>query len=303
MASLSIPIRQTTRTTLLDSSPTGILIASDGREPSDAALIAARKLAPHGTLGVLSVVPSSPPGARMPDARMRDSRMGATSEEVGDQTELAALIEAQLHLLFGESPDVRVETSSGYPPAVIASYAALHETRLLITGIGRARVIERLRGDESTLTLVRLTKTPVLAVAAGSCVPPRRIVVAMDFTPASLRAARLALELAAPHADVIVAHVCPKTEPLSPDGSIRRVVDDLEIGFNGRITPHILHGDPATEVLTLANAWPADLIAIGLHDHDRDERVGIGAVATRVIRCASCAVVVAPRDARGATGR
>jgi len=250
-----------------------------------AALIAARKLAPHATFGVLSVVPPSSPSER--SRRELEDTIGHEAR--------AALIEAQLQHLFGESPDVWVETCSGDPPAVIASYAERHGARLLITGIGRVRVIDRLRGDESTLSLVRLTRTPVLAVAAGSMMPPRRILVAMDFTPASVRAAHLALELAAPDAEVLVAYVWPQAAPVWPDASMRRVVDALQTGFCGRITPRVVRGDPAAELLTLANSWQADVIAIGLHDHARAEHVGIGAVATRVVRCASCSVIVTPR--------
>ncbi|HEY4132004.1 MAG TPA: universal stress protein [Gemmatimonadaceae bacterium] len=286
MTSLPNPISETAHAVAPDAHRNGILVASDGREPSIAALIAARKLAAHVTFGVLSVVPSS----------VSRERARRSAEETIDRDERAAVIEAQLQMLFGESPDVWVQTCSGDPAAEITSYADRHGTRLLITGIGRARVIERLLGDESTLSLVRLSKTPILAVAPGCEVPPQRVVVAMDFTPTSVRAAHLGLALASPQAEVIVAHVWPQGSPASPEGAARRMVDALQTGFCGRVTSHVMHGDPAAELLALANSWRADAIAIGLHGHARAEHVGIGTVAMRVVHCASCSVIVTPRD-------
>lgn len=278
MTSVLISAPLGTRARLAESWPNGILVASDGREPSDAALVAARKLSPRSTFGVLSVAPD--------DATNRD--------------EHDALIDAQLQRLFGESPDVWVETQRGDPPAVIASYAGSHNARLLVTGIGRPRVIERLLGDESTLHLVRLSKTPVFAVGPSCAVPPRRIVAAMDFTSTSIRAAQLAIELAAPDAEIVVAHIWSPTMPAWSETSMRRIVDALQTGFCGRVTSRVIKGHPAIELLALASAWSADAIAIGLHGHAPAERVGIGAVATHVVRCASCSVITVPRDGGGA---
>ena len=262
-----------------------IVVASDGRAPSDAALIAARKLAPHSTFGILSVLPSTSSRER---ALFPDDVLTVDGQ--------AALIDRQLHRLFGEAPDVWIETQCGEPPAVITAFAETHRTPLLITGIGRPRVLERLLGDESTLRLMRLAKTPVFAVASESAVPARRVLIAMDFAPSSIRAARLGLAIAAPQADVLVAHVCATAAPIPPDERLHRLRDTLQTGFCGRITARVLRGDPATELVALANAWRADVIAIGLGRHAHIERAGIGAIATRVVRCASCSVIAVPDD-------
>ena len=59
------------------------------------------------------------------------------------------------------------------------------------------------------LRLARVSETPVLAIAPNYREPPRRILVAMDFGEASIEAARLALELAAKNATIVLAHVVP----------------------------------------------------------------------------------------------
>ena len=50
----------------------------------------------------------------------------------------------------------------------------------------------------------------MLAVASGLTHAPARIVVAVDFSETSFRAARLALEVASPNATVYLAHVGPR---------------------------------------------------------------------------------------------
>jgi nucleotide-binding universal stress UspA family protein len=267
--------------------PHGILVATDGRTPSDAALLAARKLAPVGTFGVLTVLPTDISAERPLDVV---ADRGALAEHV-------AGIREQVARLFGERADVRIETRTGYPPAVLAAFAQTHGTGLLIVGIGRPRVIDRLLGDESTLRLARLSKTPILAIAEQRHVPARRIVVGIDFTPTSARAARLAIGLAAPDAEVVLAHVETPDARMRADAGLRRLIETVQTGFCGHVHGRLLHGDPATELLALAGDWNADAIAIGLHGHGPVERVGIGNVAARVVRCASCSVIVAPKGA------
>jgi nucleotide-binding universal stress UspA family protein len=267
--------------------PRAIVVATDGRAASDAALLAAHRIAPLGAFGVVTVLSTSG-SSDCPTGYVLDR--AATADA-------AARIRAQFERLFGSAEDVYVETRSGYPPAVLAAYAETHDIDLLIVGIGRPKVIDRLLGDESTLRLARMSKTPIFAVASGSAVPPRRVVVGIDFTATSIQAAHLAVELAAPDAELVLAHVETPDARSRPDASLRRVVEVVQTGFCGRVSGRLLHGDAATELLALSLDWDADAIAIGLHGHGPEDRAAIGNVATRVVRCASCSVIVAPRNA------
>jgi nucleotide-binding universal stress UspA family protein len=276
--------------------PPGILAATDGRPQSDVALRAARSLLAGGPLGVITVLASH--------AATRPSDIDQ-SAELHDAVTRQALVEEQLHRVLGDTVETWIEVRSGYPPRVLAASAAAHGA-LLVVGLGRSGVRERLRGDESTLRFVRETRTPVLAVSARGEIPPKRIVLALDFSETSLAAARLALELAAPHTEVTLAHVAPRTSTIpwgstavpyqgDPDAAVDRVLQRLAPPFNVRITPAVVHGDVATELLDLATRQRADLIAIGAHGHGPPLRTTIGAVTTRVVRCATCSVLVAPR--------
>lgn len=65
------------------------------------------------------------------------------------------------------------------------------------------------------------------------------------------------------------------------------------------IPPVALEGDAATELLAFANASNADAIAIGTHG-DAAAPYGVsgtlGTVATRVVRCSTSSLIIAPRD-------
>jgi nucleotide-binding universal stress UspA family protein len=155
-------------------------------------------------------------------------------------------------------------------------------------------VRDRLLGAEHTLRLARMTKTPMYAVAPDRGSPPGRIVVAMDFSATSLRAARLALTVAAPDAEILLAHVTTPAGRAAPVGAMRRLVDGLQTGFCGRVTAVDLVGDAGTEILGLAIAQNADAIALGTQGTAPKRNGVAGPVATRVIRCSSCSLLIAP---------
>lgn len=281
---------------VLGELPPGILAATDGREQSDVALRAAQSLLAGGPLGLITVLATHPP-TKPSDIDQSPALHDAVTRQ--------ALVEEQAHRVLGDTVESWIEVRSGYPPRVLAASAAAHGA-LLVVGLGRSGVRERLRGDESTLRLVREARTPVLAVSPRSEMPPKRIVLALDFSETSLAAARFALELAAPDTEVTLAHVAPRTSVISwgstalgyhgdPDAAIDRVLQRLAPPFNVRITPVVVHGDVATELLDIAARQRADLIAIGAHGHGPPLRTTIGAVTTRIVRCATCSVLVVPR--------
>lgn len=267
------------------------MVAVDGREPSDAAIAAARSLAGSSTLRVVSVLASGTSKDR-PDA--------ASSSAPIPEAVLAA-VGKQLQRVLGTHHNAWIELRSGYPPAVLASFAELQAVPLLVAGIGRASVLDRLAGDESILRLARMIRTPLFAVAPGCAVPPGRIVIATDFSATSVRAGRLARALAAPDAELLLVHVTTPAGRVTPDSALRRQADALQTGFCGRVKAIELEGDAATELLALANSRRADAIAIGTHGEAPlmlSGRPPLGAVATRVVRCASCSLIILPEGER-----
>jgi nucleotide-binding universal stress UspA family protein len=286
MSTLVGPQSLSARPPVPEDWPRDIVVAADGRTPSEAAIAAACRLAYGATFGVISVISVG---------------LSTDREQIQTSAPLSVdarreLIERQLHRVLGEAPDAWIEIRSGYPPAALASFAQLHGVSILVVGIGRPAVLDRLRGDESTLRLARMTQTPLFAVANGRAVPPRRVVVAMDFSRASMRAAKWAMTVAAPDGDISLVNVRTPAERATPYGSLRRLAVHLQDRYAGRVSPVDLQGDPATELLAYAGEQRADVISIGSRGIRGISPGSLGPVATRVVRCARCSLILAPGE-------
>jgi nucleotide-binding universal stress UspA family protein len=279
MSTLFIPSPSATNAVLREDWPSGIIVGSDGREPSNAALAAAAALAGPAAFGVLGVLTAD------------TDRPGSAALQ-----QLRTALDAQIARMLGDSCDAWIDIRTGYPPAVLAAYAATHDVSLLVVGIGRPMVVDRLNGDESALRLARMTQTPLFAVAARHHVPPKRVVVGTDFSATSTRAARLALAVAGPDAEVSLVYVRTQADRPASIGALRRTADMLQTGFCGRVSPVELHGDAATELLAYATHVNADAIAVGKHGVQRFGRGTLGPIATRVVRCARCSILLAPSE-------
>jgi len=169
--------------------------------------------------------------------------------------------------------------------------------------------MDRLFGDETALRLVRVSSVPVLAVATGLAHAPARIVVAVDFSETSLRAARLALDIAGPHATMYLAHVAPRDSMLhewsawgatykdDAGDALQKMREQLQVPSGMTVQRVLLQGDPATELLAFAASVNADLIATGSHGHGFVARMLVGSVTTRILRCSTCSVLCVPHAA------
>ncbi|HEY9228386.1 MAG TPA: universal stress protein, partial [Gemmatimonadaceae bacterium] len=229
--------------------------------------------------------------------------------EVQRAAEQEARVREQMQRTWGDQSPDDVEVIAGDAGSRIAELA--HETNasLIVAGLGRHRVMDRLFGDETALRLIRLAGVPVLAVAPGLRSAPRRIVVAVDFSETSLRAARMALDLAAPEATVYLAHVAPRDATSYDWGgtgtsyredagyALQKLRDQLNVPDGMSAQRILLHGDPATEILAFAASVRADLIASGSHGHGFVARLLIGSVTTRILRCSTCSVLSVPHRA------
>jgi nucleotide-binding universal stress UspA family protein len=202
-----------------------------------------------------------------------------------------------------------IELYDGDPAAVVTSVAHHASATMIVCGLGRHRVMDRVFGDETALRLIRMSDVPVLAVASGLTYAPRRIVVAVDFSETSLRAARLALEVAASSAMIYLAHVAPRDSTLyewNAAGSsykqdagtaLQRTREQLRVPDGMTVQRVLLQGDPAVELLAFAASVNADLIATGSHGHGFVARMLIGSVTTRIVRCSTCSVLTVPHAA------
>lgn len=280
-----------------------VLIATDGLEQSDSAILAGLVFADQpDALRVLSVLPPMP--VVSPEVPLPVS----PESEAARRRDLESRVEAQVDRTLGDM-DVDLELRDGDPANVLAKAAREYNARLIVAGLGKHRILDRLFGDETALRLLRVAPVPVLAVSAGFTGAPTRIVVGMDFSETSIRAARMALELAGESATIYLTHVGPRDSAATAwngwgpsymteaGAALTRVQDHLRIPRGMSLQGVVRHGDPATELLAFANSVGADLIATGSHGHGFVARMLVGSVATKIIRYSTCSVLAVPAPA------
>jgi nucleotide-binding universal stress UspA family protein len=211
---------------------------------------------------------------------------------------------------------VQVEVLNGPSARTVVDAAREHAARIIVVGTGRHEPLGRFIFGERALEIVALADRPVLVVPReADAVSPATAVVAVDFSPASLRAAHAVLPMLAPGARLIVVHVKAGATPNENAGwwndayerrcadlfaqFLRQLPKQSEITFESKF----LRGDVASSVLDYAAAQGAELIACGRLGHSLMARVFVGSVSAALIRHATCPVLVAPELPGDRTGR
>ena len=282
-----------------ESSP--LIVATDGREQSDGAVRAGALLARNGHAWRVITVASS---FSIPSPEL-DLQVAAEAVSALRDTQLRS-VEEQVKKILGERATVAMEVRDGRPADVIARTAAEANASLIVAGLGRHKVIDRLLGDETALQLVRAANTPVLAVASDFT-PPRTTVVGLDFSENSVHAAQLALRFVGRGATVFILNVAPQDSILSAVtggraayeehslAALAHLAEQLEVPPGVHVQPVIRQGDPGMRILEYATETRASMIAIGTRGEGIVSRMLVGSVATKVIRGSSVAVLTLPQ--------
>lgn len=285
-----------------------ILVGSDGSRASAAALRAASVLAAYqGTpVQVIGVVEGVPTVGT--DLTLAQSAAEITSAMKG---ELRDNIAAQLSAASVSNRSWPLEILEGSPPVTIARRAHELQARAIVLGLGEHHLTDRLLGTETALRVLRLADVPVVAVPEHFAEVTQRAVIGVDFSEASLRAARLALALFPSLVAIDLVHVAPALGPtvvatpwdtaygVELDDAWRRFVEDLSLPAQVLVQPFTLKGYPAEALLRHAAEVSADLIVVASHGRGFVSRMIVGSVATDVIRGAHTMVLAVPIVATG----
>ena len=179
-----------------------------------------------------------------------------------------------------------VHVAVGAPAHQILRYAEHQGAALIVMGLRHHGIVDRVLHDETVLTVARLARGVVLAVAPTLHGLPRRAVVGIDFGPASIQAARSAL-------DVLARPAPSRPVALRLVYVDRSGVDGAHEDTGGEALIKRL-GVAAAGLLACAEESQADLIAVGSLRHERIERWILGSVTTEIIRDGRCSVLVIP---------
>lgn len=210
--------------------------------------------------------------------------------------------------------DVSYARGLGVPTRLITSNDAMpgamlksidHENPdLVVVGTHDRRGLERFLSGSIARRLLRDSARPVLVVR-----PPRtaeheplrlgKIIVGIDFLPASLRALEDAVWLAkASGARVCLYHVIRPDSRVEHDPLRRpsRMLDVLaaDTRANGvECESHIAVGEPAATLVETSEDRSDVVIAVGTHNRSRASRILFGGFAEAVLDLAHCPVLIA----------
>lgn len=283
-----------------------LLVATDGSESADGAFIAARLLAqrsgaPVEVLTVLGpqtlVVPAPFPVAQTLDS---DSlRMDALGEGA----------RRQLHTLVGDNTGWKVEMRYGDPATMIYRSARALQAELILTGLSKHGVLDRIFGEETNPHIAQVTETPTLAVAAGTTRLPRKALIAIDpgapplpYTSA-IRALLSEVETVylvnvQPRSSVVLGLAPAPWDSTYEDGlteAVERVRVSLDLPAGSVRDLTVVLGNPAKEIMRVAEETHAELLIVA------QRRRGVlrgrmrGGLATQLLRGSTCSVLVIPQ--------
>ena len=294
------------------SQPFRILCAVDFSKPAQAAFEQALALsrARNAELTVVHAVPKDQPFRW--NARQRIATIGGLRQ---------AAAEAGIRL--------NVSVQHGDPAGVILLHARARRPHLIVIGTHQRTGLELLRIGSVAETVTLRATCPVLAVPApveGSVATPpssfESILCAVDFSAVSSTALRHTLSLATnSEGRVTLVHVvpgisrtnafhsmtpyrAPEYADLMTHDAWRRLQEAIPPGEkrSGRVHVRVVTGDASTEIARIAADVNADVIVMGVTSRNAIGGRLFGAMATRVMRTARCAVLAVPALSRGGVG-
>lgn len=284
-----------------------VLLATDGTSQSGAALIAARLIADR--LGVpLEIVTVLEPqlayGAVVGGMPVYIPELDQSQKE-----QRMAEVFAYVHRHSKDIDEPSIDVRYGVVALEVGNAARERGATLVVVGAAPHQRLNRIVAGERALQVVRASTVPVLSVPPGFAALPNNVMVAVDFSPASIRAAQAALLLVADGGTLLLLHV---VSPLLADAALRdpagrdpaSSVQTLFARLREELRPYVPPGvtietrvttdHDIDGILETATRFDAELVVVGTHGPRFLERLFVGSVAASVIHAAPQAVLAAP---------
>jgi len=284
-----------------------LVVASDGTESSSPALEAAFELSRHtkSAVRVVAVLEAIPSFAWEFGAFSPLPDLMTSARE-----QLLIRVRAQVVDVAGAGVDWTIDVRDGDPATEIARVASESHARLLILGVRHRGIVDRFLARETALRTMRWSRTPVLVVPGGFSSMPASMLFATDFTPASVMAARTALEVFQTISMIHVVHVSPLPTQVPPhflawvpllEESVAPRFERVkaELGAPPRVTVECvqLEGKPSSQILNFARSAQVDLIVTGSRGGGFIDRLLMGSTSRGLVRGVPCAVLIVPTPA------
>jgi nucleotide-binding universal stress UspA family protein len=283
-----------------------VVVATDGSDASGAAFTAASLIAEITDVNVrvVSVLEPLPISVAVPHVILDFEGMDSARAK-----KFANRVRAQIEEHQPRTGTWPVETRIGVPAAEIAQSAQEYGAGLVIVGASRHGLLDRLIGEETAARIAQLGNIPLLVASPGMRRLPHRVAIAMDLDPSQLGDLPPVLSMFGPAASVTCVHVQRREDlPGSDSPPFARAYENAVTesfavteaaiskvpGMRADLVR--LSGDPATELLRYAEDAKVELLVLGLRRHYGMRRLLGGGVALKVLRGASCSVLIVPES-------
>lgn len=292
-----------------DISPLSLMLALDGSPASDAAAHLALSLAEQrmAIVQVLQVIDTRP----VPIPPPLDVALAVADAAYGEaiQNERETLVAAGLEKTLGREVSWPVAIRLGQPSHVILHEALTLGATMILLGLRHHRLVERATHNDTVHEILRASTLPVLASTDSLRSLPNHIVVGMDFSSASIDAARTALTVLAEGGRLTLAYVAPPltfgieegeqlVRQLGVAAAFDRVREVLRAPRGATIGTVVLDGTLTRNIATTLRAYvastDADLVALGSRRHGRLERWVVGSVTSDFAREGTHSVLAVP---------
>jgi nucleotide-binding universal stress UspA family protein len=285
-----------------------ILLATDGSKDARAATAFLKELspAPSTTVRIVAVI-------TVPDIALDASPAREFKRAVRDEAQ--AFVEAARATLAPRGFTIESEVVVGDPRQQIVTLAEKWAADLIVVGARGVGAIKRFLLGSVSQAVAHHAHCPVLVVKGQ----PRKlanVLVGMDGSDDSFRAVRFLQLLCLPRQtkvrllSVVERLRYPTTAPGMLRGQLVKMLKELEAERRAeldkvleraathledritRVTKTTPAGNPADEILAIADAFDADLIVVGARGMRGVARLLLGSVSERVLRHARCPVLI-----------
>lgn len=164
---------------------------------------------------------------------------------------------------------------------------------LIVMGLQRHGLVRRMISRDLLAEVLHVACVPVLAVRPDITSLPKRVVVAIDFGAASIRAAHLARELLAENGAMSLVHVAPGNS-IETRERLERLADELTPAPGMTMTSTLLHGDIQSSIERFAYATSTDLLAMGSGHHGLLDRLTNGRISMHLAHTARWSTLIVP---------
>jgi universal stress protein E len=289
-----------------------VVLATDGTARGGAAVVAAQLIAarlglPLEVVTVLEPTPifsAAPEVVVVSDPSIDEARREACETTVTDYV---------CRFSGGATPP-RVHVRFGGVAAEVSRFARELSATMVVLGSAPHRRFRHMASGDRAAQVLHSARCPVLSVSPSFTELPQTVIAALDFGPASVRAAQAALLVVADGGTVLLTHVLPplvrpaalsavtETDPSAEAQALfDRVREELGqfVPSGVKLETQLITDDAIKGILSSAAHAGADLIAVGTRGSGFFSRLLLGSVAESVLHDAAQNVLASPPPSPG----